>query len=73
MPLLLLQRLGVIGGLSLENSHHHVAHLSHAKFLCVRHLCVLCFMQCGEAEFSELSPPITPRLCISVIFPQMTH
>ena len=41
-----------------------IAHLSHAKCLCVRHVCVLCFTQCGEAELSELSPTMTPVLGI---------
>ena len=29
----------------------------------VRHVCVLYFTQSGEAELSELSPPMTSKLC----------
>ena len=72
-PFCCVQSLGVIGGLNLEN-------LPYPTFLscppkpcqmsvCKTCLCALCFTQCGEAELSELSHPMTPRLCSQHMLP----
>ena len=51
--------IGVIEGLGLENGAPQcVAQGTHVQ----RHVCVPCFTQYVEAGFSELSPPMTPRL-----------
>ena len=58
----ILPSIGVIEGLGIENGTPHCVAQGTQKCLCVRHGCVPCFTQCVKAGFSELSPPMTPKL-----------